>query len=356
VNEDPPSSQSTSLIVAAGRIAWSIIGLVVMAAIVLGLMATVSELVLPLVLAVVLGVICYPLARWLQRWLSPGGAAAVVGAGVALAAAGVILIVVNAVLAQLGELSELTDQALDELADAVDSIGIEPEGLDHLREQLASVSGVIGRGLLSALVGGVDATIGFIGGSVLAILLMYYVLKDGPAIRDRAVAQLPDRVRHEGADFIATAVRSVRGYAAGRAVLSAVVTLIIGGASLAMGLPMVATIVVVNFVGGFVPYIGAFVGGGIATLLAMAERGLPAALVMLGLVIAANLLIENLLEPRVMSGRLSIHPLLVLVATTAGGVIGGMVGLMLALPLTAIGIDLGQRVRRAAADDHPGVE
>lgn len=348
----PPSSRPA--VIRAGRVAWAVVGLFLLAAIVLGLLATVSELVLPLAFAVVLGAACYPLARRLQRWMSPGGAAATVVLASALVAAGLVLIVVNAVVDELDALGDETDQALHELSGVVDDLGIDAGALDHLREQIAAVAGVVGRGLLTALVGGIDATVGFIGGSVLAMLLMYYVLKDGPAIRDRLIDQLPDHLRDEGAEFFSSAVRTVRGYWAGRAVLSAIVALFVAAVAIAMGLPLVATIAVVNFVGGFVPYIGAFVGGGLATLLALSEHGVGAALVMLALVIAANMLLENLLEPRVMSGRLSMHPLLVLVATTAGGIVGGIVGLVLALPLTAIGIDLARRVRRGAASPAGG--
>lgn len=342
------STRGASRVMRAGRFAWSVVGLFLLAAIVLGLLATVSELVLPLAFALVLGAACYPLARWLHRWLPHGGAAALVVTAAALLVAGLVLIVVNAVVGELGELSQSTDQALDELADVVDGVGIGPGALDEVRGQFGDVAGVIGRGLLSALVGGLDATIGFIGGSVLAMLLMYYVLKDGPAIRDRTIAQLPQHLRDEGRDFASAAVRTIRGYWAGRAVLSAVVALFVAAVSIAMGLPLVATIAVVNFLGGFVPYIGAVLGGGLAALLALAEHGIPGALVIVGLVIAANVLLENLLEPRVMSGRLSIHPLVVLVATTAGGVVGGIVGLVLALPATAIALDLARRVRRTA--------
>ena len=44
--------------------------------------------------------------------------------------------------------------------------------------------------------------------------------------------------------------------------MSAIVAVVVGLASLLLGLPLVFTIVVVNFIGGYIPYIGAFIGGG----------------------------------------------------------------------------------------------
>ena len=58
------------------------------------------------------------------------------------------------------------------------------------------------------------------------------------------------------------------------------------------------TIVVVNFIGGYIPYIGAFLGGGLAVIVALGDGGLGVAVVMLVVVLASNLLLENFVEPR----------------------------------------------------------
>jgi putative heme transporter len=98
---------------------------------------------------------------------------------------------------------------------------------------------------------------------------------------------------------------------------------------------------VVNFIGGYIPYIGAFLGGGLAVIIALGNGGLGTAGVMLVVVLAANLLLENFLlenfvEPKVMGRTLDIHPLVVFVVTALGGLLGGIVGLILAVPATVI--------------------
>jgi predicted PurR-regulated permease PerM len=67
---------------------------------------------------------------------------------------------------------------------------------------------------------------------------------------------------------------------------------------------------------------------------------------MLGVVLVANLLIENLVEPAVTGRTLDIHPLLVLLATTVGGVVGGLPGLVMAVPLTVIAMKAVPRIAR----------
>ena len=56
--------------------------------------------------------------------------------------------------------------------------------------------------------------------------------------------------------------------------MSAIVALFVGVVALLMGLPLVFTIIVVNFVGGYIPYIGAFLGGGLAVIVALGDGGI----------------------------------------------------------------------------------
>ena len=53
--------------------------------------------------------------------------------------------------------------------------------------------------------------------------------------------------------------------------------LVIGLVALLLGLPLVFTIMVVNFIGGYIPYIGAFLGGGLAVIVALGDGGISEA-------------------------------------------------------------------------------
>ena len=132
--------------------------------------------------------------------------------------------------------------------------------------------------------------------------------------------------------------------------MSAIVSAVVGLATLVLGLPLVFTIVVVNFIGGYIPYIGAFLGGGLAVV-ALSDGGLPKAAVMLVVVLAANLVLEDFVEPKVMGRSLAIHPLVVLVVTALGGLLGGIVGLILAVPVCVIvGNAIGRLRSRGVVD------
>ena len=127
--------------------------------------------------------------------------------------------------------------------------------------------------------------------------------------------------------------------------MSAIVSVVIGVAALLLGLPLVFTIIVVNFIGGYIPYIGAFLGGGLAVIVALGDGGLAEGVIMLIVVLASNLVLENFVEPKVMGRSLDIHPLIVLVVTALGGLLGGIVGLILAVPAWVIARNAISRAR-----------
>jgi predicted PurR-regulated permease PerM len=200
-------------------------------------------------------------------------------------------------------------------------------------------------GVLTTVVSGVGSLVGFAGGVILGALIMYYLLKDGTSMRRAMVAAVGPEARADVDGFFTDSCQTLRAYGRGRTIMSATVAAVIGITSLILGLPLVPTIVLVNFIGGYIPYIGAFLGGGLAVIVALGDGGLPEATVMLVVVLAANLLLENFVEPKVMGSTLHIHPVVVLVVTALGGLVGGIVGLILAVPATVIASNALVRLR-----------
>ena len=118
-----------------------------------------------------------------------------------------------------------------------------------------------------------------------------------------------------------------------------------------LGVPLAFTVGVVNFVGAYIPYLGAFIGGAFAVLLALSEGGGGLAGVVLVVVVGVNLGLENLLEPRLLGEQLDFHPLVMLIVTILGGMIAGIVGLILAAPLAAIARTLYRQLRASGFFD-----
>ena len=330
----------------AGVGAWSFVGLVAAGVIVAAALAAVSEIVLPLTLAAVLAVIFRPAVRWLERHeVRATYAAGMVVVGLLAVVGLVVAATVQGVVEQASQIGDVADEALDHAAEEVDALGLDRPSLQDARSATEEMAPMIGGGFLTTVVSGVGTLVGVASGLILGALIMYYLLKDGTRLRRSVVAQVGSARRGEVDGFIGDSCRALRDYGRGRTVMSAVVSMVVGLASLLLGLPLVFTIMVVNFIGGYIPYIGAFIGGGLAVIVALGEIGLDGAAVMLVVVLASNLLLENFVEPKVMGRTLDIHPLTVLLVTALGGIVGGIVGLMLAVPTAVIAGDAVRRLR-----------
>ncbi|KAB7743258.1 AI-2E family transporter [Nostocoides sp. F2B08] len=330
--------------------AWAFVGIVAATAIIVTAFAAVKEIMLPLTFAVVLAIIFKPMAvRLTRRGMRAGVAAGIVVLGLLGLMVLVAVATVQGIVAQRGAIGSSVDDAA---AEAGDSLSVDPATWSAVQESVETMAPTLQFGFVSTLVSGLGALVVIASASILGALIMYYLLKDGTRLRRSFVNRVGRGVRGELDDFIGAACRTLRSYGWGRTVMSAIVATVIGLTSLLLGLPLVLTIVVVNFVGGYIPYIGAFLGGGLAVIIALGDGGIPEAVIMLIVVLAANLLLENFVEPVVMGSNLDIHPLVVLVVTALGGLVGGIVGLILAVPATVIAADgLARLQRRGVLDE-----
>lgn len=339
---DGVGSRSRATASRAGIWAWTFIGLVVSLAIITSALSAVNEIMLPLTFAAVLAVIFKPMAVNLtRRGVRPTAAALVVVLALLGGIALVAVATVQGVVSQADSIASSVDQAA---AQASDSLGIDESTWDTVEESVASMEPFIEGGVLTTLVEGLDTLIGIASGAILGALIMYYLLKDGTKLRRTFVDRFGPNARADVDDFIGAACRVLRSYGRGRTIMSASVAVVIGVTSLLLGLPLVLTIMIVNFIGGYIPYIGAFLGGGLAVIIALGDGGVPEALIMLITVLAANLLLENFVEPKVMGDTLHIHPVIVLIVTALGGLVGGLVGLILAVPAAVIAADAFARL------------
>ena len=322
---------------------WSFVGVVAATVIVVVAFGAVSEIVLPLLFAAVLAVVFKPLVGNLERrGLKPTLGVGLVVLGLLALMTIVVVATVRGVVQQTDEIGGSVDAAIE---NAVDDLDIDEEALEDAKAAAEETSPAVAEGFVTKVVSGVNALIGLASGLILGSLIMYYLLKDGTSIRRSVVGQVSPSIRDEVDAFVTDACQILRSYGRGRTAMSAIVALVVGIASFLMGLPLVLTIVVVNFIGGYIPYIGAFLGGGLAVIVAYGEGGIGLAALMLVVVLAANLLLENFVEPRVMGRTLDIHPMLVIIVTALGGFLFGIVGLLLAVPFTVIAGNLISRLR-----------
>ena len=196
-------------------------------------------------------------------------------------------------------------------------------------------------GGISTGISGLSSLLFFLAFATLSTL---FVLKDGPVMHrfiDRHLG-VPQPVAHVVTTNVA---KSLRSYFLGVSIIAGFNAVLIGIAALIVGVPLAGTIAVVTFVGAFVPFVGAWVAGAFAVLIALGTEGTDAALIMAVVALLANSVLQQMIQPLVMGATLGLNPLVVLVVTIGAGALFGMVGLTLAAPLTSAAVHISNELR-----------
>lgn len=335
----------TGLLWPAARFAVNVILIVV--AVVLGLwvLAHLRIVVVPVLVAILVATLLVPPTDFLRRRGAPSAfATGLVMLLAVLALAGLIALIGPEFVDQFDELQRSVEDGVDEVVgwlvtgplnlerreinDAVD------EGLGSLREQ----SGTIGRGVLT----GASLLAELIAALLLLVVLVFFFVHDGRRIWAWAVSLAPERHRQTmdgiGHEVWTTTAAYMRGV-----VLIAVVDAVLIGIALALiGVPLVLPLMVVVFLGAFIPLVGAFVAGAIAALVALISNGIVAAGLVVGAIFAIQQVEGNLLYPNIVGRVIRLHPVAILLALAAGTVIAGIVGALFAVPVAAaiwVGVD-----------------
>jgi predicted PurR-regulated permease PerM len=290
-------------------------------------------IVWPVLLALTIAPALSPVARVLRRRLGRPAAAVALVLGLAVIG-GLIAIVAVSVLAQYDELADAVTQAADDIRDWLEG---EPFNLtlDRVDELQSSLAGSW-RQVSGYLVSSVQAGAGLFAGIVLAVAVLYFVLRDGTAFWNWILRRLTPETRPavERAGQRAWAV--LGGFVAGTAFIAAVDAALIGISLWLLGVPLAFALAVLVFLGAFVPFIGAFISGLVAVLVAFADRGWQIGLVVLGVVVAVQFVEGNFLQPIIQSRTVDLHPAVILLAVVAGASLFGILGAYLAVPITAV--------------------
>jgi predicted PurR-regulated permease PerM len=291
-------------------------------------------IVLPMMVALTIAPALTPLARWLRRFRLERPAAALALIAGLLVIAGLIAIVTASVLAQWTDLRASVERAIDDITTKLegDPFNLSFDRREDLQSSLGDSWGRVSHYLSS----GVQAGLGFITGLVLAVALLYFVLRDGAEFW----AWVLRRFSSENRPVVDRAGRRawavLGGFVQGTAIIAAIDAVLIGIGLWLLGVPLAFALGVLVFLGAFVPFVGAFVSGLVAVLVAFADEGWEIALAALALVIAVQLIEGNFLQPIIQSRTVDLHPAVILLAVAAGASLFGILGAYLAVPVTAV--------------------
>lgn len=325
-------SPPPSLEVAAG---WAWRSLVIAAAVggVLVLMSVFSVVVTPLALGLFVAAALSPLqAALVARGLRPAAASALCLLVFVVALGLVLWLVVVSLIEPWDSISQQIRHGADllqqEVAEHAGTQG--SDSVDTVRASGGEARSVLLGGVFSVL----SLAASLVSTALLTLFVLFFYLKDGSRLW-AAVVNIGG-ARAGTVDRVGMAMwDKVRGFVRGTAIVSLLDATGIGLGAWALGVPSPGAIFALTFVLAFIPYFGAFIAGLVACLLAVSSGGIPLGVAMLAVVLVVQQLEGNLLQPVLVGGAVEIHPMVVALGVIAGGAIGGVLGMFVAIPVIA---------------------
>ena len=294
-------------------------------------------LVIPVLIALILAAAIGPFVNMLRRRGLPGAAAT----GIAFVAllvllAGVSTVIYFSVRSQWRDLAQQASSGLDELENFLRTgpVPIDQEQLDQAREgiiQFATSSQV-----RSGAITGLSLVTEFITGTILMVVILFFFLKDGAKIWNFFLRPFQGEREAKLRRVGSRTLEVLGGYVRGTAIVALVDAVAIGAALLILQVPLAFPLAIIVFMTAFIPLVGATVAGILAALVALVANGPVVALIVVAVVVAVNQLEGDFLQPVVMGKSLQLHALVILMALTAGTILAGIVGAVLAVPLAAV--------------------
>ena len=257
-----------------------------------------------------------------------------------------VVIVIAGITGQGADISAEAAAGADRLRGWLTDLGVNSSSAAGATSTAKSAAPNVISTLVHGIVNGIRGLASVLFGLSFAALGTFFLLKDGPQMRQ--LARPPRRTSAPGRRDDLQRLDQVAARATSAASPSSPGSTASSWDSRpsCSECPLAGTIAVVSFVTAYVPYIGAIVAGAFAVLLALGSQGTGVAIAMLVIVILANGLLQNLVQPFAMGSALHLNPLIVLVVTIGAGCLFGMLGLVLAAPLVSAAVQIAKELNQ----------
>lgn len=335
-------------------IAWLVIaGLVLLALLRLGAVLT------PFVVAGVLAYALTPVVDWLDRvgrgfvprWLSALGVELLL----IVVLLGLMLLVVPILSKDIPLMRDQVPLLLDRLTGwlgpllaqfgvkfSFDTASIKAALLDYLNGNTESMLS----SLLSSLKVGGSVAVAVIGNVVLIPVALFYLLMDWDRFVAQAVALVPPHLRQAFDSFRIESNTVLGQYLRGQLLVMLVLAIYYSVGLTLFGLELALPVGIFTGLAVFVPYVGFGLGLTLATLAGLLQFASLKAVLMVAVVYGIGQVIEGFfLTPRLVGERIGLHPLVVIFALLAFGQLFGFVGVLVALPASALLLVAARRLR-----------
>ncbi|MFR9795315.1 AI-2E family transporter [Streptomyces sp. MS06] len=323
----------------AAEAGWRLLVLAGTVWVLMKVISAVQLVVLAFVAALLITALLQPTVARLRRLGVPRGPATALTAFAGFVIMGLIgWFVTWQVMENIDNLSNQVQDGIDELRKWLlhSPFHVTDKQINQIAKNLRDAVGANTDQITSAGLEGVQVVVEALTGILLAAFSTLFLLYDGKRIWEWSLKLVPAAARPGVAGAGPRAWRTLTAYVRGTVIVALIDATFIGLGIYFLDVPMAVPLAVFIFLFAFIPLIGAVVSGALAVVVALVTQGVFTALMTLVVVLAVQQIEGHILQPFILGRAVRVHPLAVVLSVTAGGMIAGIGGAVVAVPLVAV--------------------
>ncbi|MFD4751255.1 MULTISPECIES: AI-2E family transporter [unclassified Streptomyces] len=340
----------------AAEAGWRLLVLAATVWVLMQVISAVRLVVLAFVVALLVTALLQPFVARLTRHGVPRGLATALTTLFGFAMMGLMgWFVVWQIMENVDQLSSQVQDGIEDLRRwLLDSpFHVTEKQINDTAKNLREAIGTNTEQLTSAGIEGVTVIVELFTGLLLAFFSTIFLLYDGARIWGWCLKLVPAAAREGVAGAGPRAWGTLTAYVRGTVIVALIDAVFIGIGIYFLDVPMAVPLAVIIFLAAFVPLVGAVVSGALAVVVALVTQGVFTAVLVLAVVLAVQQIEGHILQPFILGRAVRVHPLAVVLSVAAGGMIAGIGGAVVAVPLVAVLNTVVGYLKRYAHEEPP---
>lgn len=166
-------------------------------------------------------------------------------------------------------------------------------------------------------------------------IILFYMLKEGEKFGERIVSFMPLRFQQDTREIVRESDEMLSGFIVGRVTVNVALGVLMYIGFLIIGLPYALLLTIVAVIANFVPFIGAILSS-VPIILVGLTQSPATGMWALVIILLAQQVQDNLIAPYIFGKKLAIHPLTTIILVLVSGDIGGIVAMIIIIPVYLI--------------------
>ncbi|WP_133912641.1 AI-2E family transporter [Streptomyces sp. NBC_00582] len=323
----------------AAEAGWRLLVLAGTVWVLIKVISAVQLVVLAFVVALLLTALLEPTVARLKRMGVPGGPATALTAILGFVVIGLMgWFVTWQVMENIDNLSDQVQDGIEDLRRWLlnSPFHVTDKQINGIAKNLREAIGANTDSITSAGLEGVTVVVEALTGILLAFFSTLFLLYDGKRIWEWTLKLVPAAARPGVAGAGPRAWATLTAYVRGTVVVALIDAIFIGLGIYFLDVPMAVPLAVFIFLFSFIPLVGAVASGALAVVVALVTQGVFTAVMTLVVVLAVQQIEGHILQPFILGRAVRVHPLAVVLAVASGGLVAGIGGAVVAVPLVAV--------------------